>query len=118
MKRVLLVDDDRVAVDGLCSLLEMDGFDVTGLVSPEEALRRLKDERFDVLITDLEMPRIHGLDVVRAARAASATMKVLVVTAYMGSRASATALTVGAARVFSKPLRYELLIHELGGEPG
>jgi CheY-like chemotaxis protein len=116
MKRVLLVDDDSVAVDGLCSLLEMDGFDVTGLVSPEEALLRLKAERFDVLITDLEMPRVHGLEVVRAARAASTSMKVLVVTAYMGSRASATALSAGAARIFSKPLRYELLIDELGGD--
>lgn len=111
--RILVVDDDANAVTALCALLEMDGYEPVGVKRGEDALERLKAEAFDVVVTDLEMPRVHGLEVVRAARVARADMPVVVVTAYGNSPASASALSLGARRVLGKPLRYESLVSEL-----
>lgn len=113
MSRILVVDDDKVAVHGLCKLLEMDGYEPVGLVSPEEALKRLEAEAFDALVTDLEMPKVHGLELIRFAQRRWAQMPVMVVTAYVGSPASQEALSAGARKIFGKPLRYELLVSEL-----
>jgi len=120
MSRILVVDDDAVAVRGLTQLLEMDGHEAVGLLQPELALVRLRAEAFDVLVTDLEMPGVHGLELVRAAREAQPGLAVVVVTAYDHSPAGASALALGARRVLGKPLHYEELLAELEalGEPG
>lgn len=113
MSHILVVDDDKVAVRGLSQLLEMDGHSVVGLIEPAQALARVREERFDVLVTDLEMPEVHGLELVRAALGAQPSLRVVVVTAYAGSPASSGALALGAHRVLGKPLHYEDLLREL-----
>lgn len=112
--RILVVDDDKVAVRGLCDLLELDGYSPVGFDLPEKAVERLKLESFDALVTDLEMPRLHGLEVVKAARAARPELPIVVVTAYAGSPAAASALALGARCVLKKPLAYDRLLAELG----
>ncbi len=111
--RILVVDDDPVAVNGLCALLQFDGFDAVGTEWPKLALETLKAERFDALISDLEMPEIHGLDLLRAAKAASPEMPVFIVTAYAGSPAAEAALKIGAHSILKKPLAYERLLETL-----
>ena len=113
MIRILVVDDDRNAMSGLSALLEMDGYDVVGLTSSEAAIETLQAERFDAVVTDLEMPRVHGLEMVRAARAKGEGVPVIVVTAYVNSPASRSAFALGAKAVLNKPLRYETLLQAL-----
>lgn len=113
MKKVLVVDDDPAAAKGLRLLLGTDGYEATSEHDPEVALARLAREPFDAVVTDLEMPRVHGVEVVRAARAAQPRATVLVVTASVNSAASVEALAAGANRVLGKPLDYELLAEEL-----
>lgn len=113
MSRILVVDDDAVAVRGLSQLLEMDGHTVVGLMQPEAALVRLREEPFDMLVTDLEMPQVHGLELIRAAREAQPGLRVVVVTAYAGSPVATGALALGARRVLGKPLHYEELLAEV-----
>lgn len=113
MSHILVVDDDVVAVKGLCQLLEMDGHSVVGLVESNAALTRLREEKFDALVTDLEMPDVHGLELVRSGRAVQPGLCVVVVSAYAGSPAANGALKLGARRVLGKPLRYEELLSEL-----
>jgi CheY-like chemotaxis protein len=112
MTRILVVDDDRTAVGALQSLLEMDGYEVVGVLSSQDALVRLGAERFDAVVTDLEMPGVHGLEIVRAVRSDSG-IPVVVVTGYVNSPASKAALASGANRVLGKPLRYEWLMEAL-----
>lgn len=109
MKRILVVDDERQAASSLGELLQSDGFDVVALDSSRTALERIQGERFDAVVTDLEMPDVHGVEIVRAARASNGTL-VVVVTAYAESPASRAALGAGAALVFPKPLDYERLL--------
>jgi DNA-binding response OmpR family regulator len=113
MKRILVVDGEPVAAGALCDLLLMDGYSAVGLCQGDEAMERLRNESFDAVITDVELPGGHGLDVVRAARAALPDAPVLVVTGHVNSRASEAALSLGVCRVLGKPLRYETLISEL-----
>jgi two-component system response regulator PilR (NtrC family) len=113
MNRVLVVDDDWHAAEGLRLLLELDGYKVVALKCPQQALELLRAERFDALITDLEMPRHHGIELLEAARAKTAGMPVLVMTGYFGTPICDEALRAGARRVFGKPVDYDQLVIEL-----
>lgn len=113
MKRILVVEGEPVAMGALCDLLAMDGYSVVGSCESEEALQHLREEPFDAIITDVELPGGHGLDVVRTARQARPEAPVLVVTGQVHSLASEAALSLGVSRVLGKPLRYETLIAEL-----
>lgn len=113
MSRVLVVDDDRSAASGLETLLQLDGYEVIATGSPREAIERLRSEAFDAVVTDLEMPAVHGVEVVRAARESSATMPVLAMTGYFGSAVCDAATRAGARRVFGKPVDYDDLAAEL-----
>jgi DNA-binding response OmpR family regulator len=108
-----VVDGEPVAAGALCDLLWMDGYSAVGLCGSTEAIERLRNEVFDAIITDVELPGGNGLDVVRTARESWPDMPVLVVTGLVSSPVSMAALSLGASRVLGKPLRYEMLISEL-----
>lgn len=113
MKRVLVIDDDRVGATALASLLEFDGFEVVAETSAARGLAELKRAPLDVVITDLEMPGLHGLDLLREIHLHSPATPVLIVTGYSNSPASEAALAAGARRVFAKPVDYDELVAEL-----
>ncbi|MBT3224365.1 MAG: response regulator, partial [Proteobacteria bacterium] len=67
-KRVLVVDDDvDFALPELCTVLEEDGYHVTGANNSKEALKRLREAPFQVLLTDMKMPLMNGLELAAAA---------------------------------------------------
>ncbi|HYO52436.1 response regulator [Archangium sp.] len=113
LRRILVVDGEPVAMGALCDLLSMDGYAAVGLCETDEAVRRLRSEPFDAIITDVELPGGHGLDVVRTAHQTRPGTPVLVVTGLVNSLASEAARSMGVRRVLGKPLRYETLISEL-----
>ncbi len=113
VRRILVVEGEPVAMGALCDLLAMDGYAAVGLCEPDEALRRLRDELFDAIITDVVLPGGHGLDVVRTAHECRPGTPVLVVTGQVHSLASEAARSLGVQRVLGKPLRYETLISAL-----
>lgn len=113
MKRVLVVDDDFGAATGLRKLLELDGYEVVATESPRFALSKLESERFDAVVTDLEMPGVHGVEIVRAAQRAHPGMPVLVMTGYFGTPVCDVAVREGAHCIFGKPIDYEMLAGEL-----
>lgn len=118
MRRILVVDDDVDAARSLAELLQMDGYDAISLSSSKSAVDRIARERFDVVVTDLEMPEVHGVEVVQAAHRSGGGVVVLVVTAYGDSPASKAATDAGAARIFAKPLDYDALVDELSRRLG
>lgn len=65
MKKILVVDDNLVELTGLCKMLERSGFSVQGATNGLEALEELKRNSFDLLVTDLWMPRMTGLELLR-----------------------------------------------------
>lgn len=113
MKRVLVVDDDFGAATGLRRLLELDGYEVVATESPRVALSKLESEPFDAVVTDLEMPGVHGVEIVRAAQRVHPGMPVFVMTGYFGTPVCDVALREGARRIFGKPIEYDTLATEL-----
>jgi DNA-binding NtrC family response regulator len=113
MFRVIVVDDERAAVDALARLLRLDGYDVVGFSSAAAGRESLESAAFDAVITDLEMPGVHGLDIVRTAHRMKHDAPVFVISAYADSAVAHRALAAGARRVFGKPLDYDVFAASL-----
>ncbi|HHT9113623.1 MAG: response regulator [Planctomycetes bacterium] len=79
--RLLLVDDDKDALDGLINILRRDGYQVAGVLSGYEALNSLSKKSFDVIITDLNMPGMHGLTLIHEVRKRKEPIAIVIVTA-------------------------------------
>lgn len=72
MKKILIVDDSKTARQVLTFSLQDDDFAITEAVDGMDALHFLEKEQFDLLITDLKMPRMDGIELTRKVRASSA----------------------------------------------
>jgi DNA-binding NtrC family response regulator len=79
--RLLLVDDDKDALDGLINILRRDGYQVAGVLSGYEALIALSKKSFDVVITDLNMPGMHGFTLIHEVRKRKEPIAIVIITA-------------------------------------
>lgn len=101
--RILLVEDDRVTRVMLQAQLCDAGYAVISAESGEAALARLNDERFDLVITDLDMPKANGLTVMEAARRADPDLEVIVLTGVASIESAIAAVRHGAFAYIRKP---------------
>src|SRR6266540_476360 len=109
MARVLVVDDEPKLGRVVAQMLELDGHAVVRAGGGREALARLGEERFDVVVTDLRMPEVDGLAVLRAARALSPAPEVVLMTAYGTAESAVEAMKSGAADYVTKPFAMDEL---------
>lgn len=107
---VLLVDDCIDALVPLAALLEMSGAEVVTADNGAEALARLRGARFDVLVSDLRMPGMSGVELIRALRADTSADQPVAI-AYTGYSAMATrdVVEAGFDAVLTKPLAIDKL---------
>ena len=106
--RVLVVEDEESFVDALTVNLEREGFSVTVARDGVEALERFAADRPDLVLLDVMLPRLSGIDVCRAIRANS-TVPIIMVTAKSTELDTVVGLEVGADDYVAKPYR----VHEL-----
>ena len=109
MARVLVVDDEPKLGRVVAQMLELDGHAVTRAGGGREAMARLGEERFEVVVTDLRMPEVDGLAVLRAARALSPPAEVVLMTAYGTAESAVEAMKSGAADYVTKPFSMDEL---------
>lgn len=102
---VLLVDDEAVAREGLATALRRDGLDVTTADNGDAALGMLREHSFDVLLTDVKMPGMDGLELLRRTRESWPAIEVLVVTGFATTESAVEAMRAGAFYYVSKPFR-------------
>ncbi len=93
MPRILIVDDDPGQRSLLDSFLRSQGFETLPVSSGERALEVLRDEQVSMMISDVRMPGLSGLETLRRARQENAVLPVLMVTAYTDVRAMARSIT-------------------------
>ncbi|HEV8437768.1 MAG TPA: sigma-54 dependent transcriptional regulator [Methylomirabilota bacterium] len=105
--RVLIVDDEKSMRDLLTITLEKAGYDVTAADSGETAIDAIRKEGFDAIITDLRMPRVDGMQVLRAAKDASPDTAVIVVTALASTETAVEAMKLGAYDYITKPFKLD-----------
>lgn len=112
MKRnqILLVDDEPIILRTLTMALEARGYGVTVAGSGEEATNRLRERPFDLVITDLAMEGLDGIQVLDLAKQVDPDTSVIVLTGYCDVGSAVDALRLGADDYLSKPCDYEELL--------
>jgi DNA-binding NtrC family response regulator len=106
-ERVLIVDDERSMCEFLTLLLTKEGYRVRATTSGREALSILDEEPHQLLVTDLRMPEMNGLDLVREARHRYPELGVVVMTAFASLESAVEALRLGAADYITKPFQVD-----------
>ena len=101
--RVLVVDDERSMRELLEIVLKREGYEVLVAASGAEAVRALERQRVDLLISDLRMPDMSGVDVLRAGKQLDPELSAIVVTAYASTDTAVEAMRLGACDYLTKP---------------
>ncbi len=113
MIQVLIVDDDPLVLSGFREILSRAGYSVVACSSGQAAIDLLAEKRFSVVLTDLFMPRVSGMDVLHAALSADPDSVVIVVTGFASVRGAVDALRRGAADYVIKPCEDDELLHRI-----
>src|SRR2546425_9217516 len=108
--RILIVDDDPGQRSLLDSFLRSQGFETVLADSGARALELLRAEKFAMMISDVRMPGLSGLETLRRARQEHATLPVLLVTAYTDIREAVGAMRDGAVNYLGKPIDLDELL--------
>ena len=100
---ILLIDDDPYILTGIGQSLETEGYQVTTAESGELALELLKENRFDLVITDLVMDQIDGIQVLKQAKKLNPDLMVIILTGYGDMTSAIDALRLNADDYMLKP---------------
>ena len=106
---ILVVDDEPAIQDILTWSLAAEGYRVATAGSGEEALTRVEEQDFDVIVTDIVMPGLNGLEVLERSRVLNPRVSVIVMTAYAALETAITALRGGACDYLEKPFSVDVL---------
>jgi len=105
--RILVVDDEKSMRDLLSITLEKEGYDVLTAAGGEPAIEALHRESVDAVITDLRMPKVDGLQVLRVAKEISPDTAVIVITAVASTETAVEAMKLGAYDYITKPFKLD-----------
>jgi DNA-binding NtrC family response regulator len=112
-KHLLIVDDEHALREAIAERLADHGFVVEQAASGEDALQRLTDFAFDILITDLRLPGIDGAKVIESALERYPEIIAIVITGYGTVKDAVEAIKQGAADFITKPFQFDALLHVL-----
>ena len=107
--RIMVIDDEKIVGDMAKLSLEQEGYAVETFLSAEPALKRLEEERFDVVVTDYKMKGIDGMEVLRAVRNRYPDTQVIMITAFANLDAAIEALRRDVHDFFPKPVKIKEL---------
>ncbi len=102
--KILLVDDDGLLRSFLAKVLTDEGYLIEEAGSAKDGLTKLRDQDFDVVITDLRMPDMSGMDLMREAKRTKSDTKWIIITAYGSIGNAVEAMKEGASDYLTKPL--------------
>jgi chemosensory pili system protein ChpA (sensor histidine kinase/response regulator) len=115
-ERLLLLIDDSLSIRKFVGrMLESAGYDVHTAVDGEEGLRKASAQNYRLIITDLEMPKLNGFEVIQGLRSREQTQQtpVIVMTTRAGDKHRQMALNIGASSYIAKPVEERALIQEI-----
>lgn len=106
-KDILLVDDDIDHLHFISMLLESEGFDVSTALGGIKALETLKHNKFNLMITDFNMPEINGVELATKVKEQHSDMRIVLVTGGDLSVIAEAAANAGISEMFSKPMELQ-----------
>jgi DNA-binding NtrC family response regulator len=110
---IMLIDDDKDCLLGLSSAIEPAGYNCELFTAPEEAVTAYDAERHDVVITDMKMPGLTGIQVLKIIKARNPAAKVIIITGYGDVDTAIAAVNYGAYAFFGKPVNIAELVELL-----
>ena len=110
---VLVVDDNRSAALAIAMLLEREGHEAEAVYDGQSAIDLLNQRTFDLVLTDLRMEPVDGLEVVAAARSCDPPVEAIVFTAYGSVEAAVEAMRLGALDFLTKPVTADVIIRRV-----
>lgn len=111
---ILVVDDDRQVLESLLLLLSTHGYQVVTAASAAEALERFEDREVKIVLTDIRMPGMDGIELAGKIHEFDPDLPVLIMTGFAETEVAVNALKSGAFDFIYKPINYELLVHAAG----
>ncbi|MCC6934024.1 MAG: sigma-54-dependent Fis family transcriptional regulator [Deltaproteobacteria bacterium] len=109
MSKIALIEDTKSLRDALCAVLQESGFDVESFSNAEEALNAIKTQPFSLVLSDLKLPGLSGLEFVRIAKLQLPLIPIVVMTAFGSIEIAVQAMKLGAADFITKPFDPSML---------
>ncbi|MDI6780438.1 MAG: sigma-54 dependent transcriptional regulator [Bacteroidota bacterium] len=111
--RILIVDDENLIRESLAFVLRKENYDVDEAENGAVAFKKVKTTSFDIVITDIEMPELKGVELLQKIREVSPQTFVIMITAYGSLETAIAALRNGAYDYILKPLEFDELLHRV-----
>jgi len=110
-QKALVIDDEQVVLDSVNKILKDENYEVDVTLSGREGLNWAIQKKYDIVLTDIRMPDIGGMRVLRDIKRAKPSLPVVMITGYASVRSSVQAMKLGAADYIEKPFTPEQLIN-------
>ncbi|MCK4384876.1 MAG: response regulator, partial [candidate division Zixibacteria bacterium] len=101
--KILVVDDEEIVLRFACDALRSEGHLVVGVFSAQEALKRVKEEKYDFILTDIKMPEMDGVELIKAAHQIDSNIGALFMTGYASLETAREAVQEGVYDYILKP---------------
>jgi DNA-binding NtrC family response regulator len=108
--KILVVDDDAIVIKSCRRILEAEGFEVTTVPSADEALEKIKNYEFDLLLMDVKMPKHDGIFLMREIKKNWPDIPIIVMSGYPTPETITDVLKLGATQFIPKPFRPDELV--------
>jgi DNA-binding NtrC family response regulator len=102
---ILILDDEPIVGNRLKPALQRDGYQVEVFIDPKKAVERLKEKNFDIVVTDIRMDELDGIQVLESIVMKSPATKVIMITGYATLELARESLTKGAFDFIAKPFK-------------
>src|SRR5882724_3093140 len=101
--KVLVIDDDRLVLRAVSEALNRDSYEVVSISDPVEALAVVRDTSFDVVVSDIKMPNLSGIDLLKAFKQAQPDLEVVMMSGHGTIETAVECMKLGAYDYLAKP---------------
>ncbi len=105
--RILIVDDEKIALKNLEHVMKKEGYEIVGTQSGQNALKLLNEQRFDVVLTDLRMEKVDGMQILKKCHELYPDAEVIMITGYATLESAVNAMKQGAFYYIAKPFKLD-----------
>jgi DNA-binding response OmpR family regulator len=102
-EKILVVDDEQTVCDSIKKILSRKGYTVENTLDADEAVKRMKESHFDLVITDMMMPKTSGIELLQLVKKHYPELEVVIITGYASIETAVKATKLGAAEYLPKP---------------
>jgi CheY-like chemotaxis protein len=112
-EKILIVEDDSISLKNLSLYLVMSGYEVEEASDGLQALKKLERERFDLVLSDIKMPRFDGYSLTKHVSASFPATPIILMTANPPEEPGTVAAEIGARHMLTKPLAFDKLLEKI-----